>query len=276
MTPSRLPSKLRPDEGETAMHEGFEIVHGKGPLVATALHAGHALRDEVAERLQVDEVTRRREEDPYTDLWTVLAPTRVIATRSRFEVDLNRPREQAVYRGPCDAWGIEIWREPPGDGLLARSLRQHDAFYAEVGALLDGMVARHGRVALVDLHAYCHRRGGPDAEPDDPGQNPEINLGTRWLDRDACRPLIDRFADDLRAFDFDGRHLDVRENVKFQGGHFIRWVTRRYQGQVCTLPVEVKKFFVDEWTDTLDTELHRRIGAALQSAVPGLLEELAR
>jgi cardiolipin synthase A/B len=46
--------------------------------------------------------------DPFTAQLARVAPTRLIALRSRFEVDLNRPRERAVYRGPADAWGLEV------------------------------------------------------------------------------------------------------------------------------------------------------------------------
>jgi hypothetical protein len=35
----------------------------------------------------------------------------MITHRSRFEVDLNRPRREAVYRIPEDAWGLDIWRD---------------------------------------------------------------------------------------------------------------------------------------------------------------------
>lgn len=258
------------------MHDGFEVHPGEGPLVATAIHAGHMLRDEVARGLRVVAATRRREEDPHTDRWTPLAPTRVIVSRSRFEVDLNRPREQAVYRAPADAWGLEVWREPPADALVERSLALHDAFYAKMERLLADLVARHGRIAVLDLHSYCHRRGGPDAPIDDPQQNPEINLGTESVDRAVFGPLVDRFIADLRSFDLDGRHLDVRENVKFRGGYFVRWVNGRFPGAACALPVEVKKFFVDEWTDALDVVEHQRVGDALRCTVPGLLEALSR
>lgn len=76
---------------------------GDGPLLAAAVHDGHELRDEVAELIALDEATRLREEDPFTGEWTAMAPNRMVVRRSRFEVDVNRPRETAVYRTPEDA-----------------------------------------------------------------------------------------------------------------------------------------------------------------------------
>jgi hypothetical protein len=42
------------------------------------------------------------------------------------------------------------------------------------------------------------------------------------------------------------------------------------------LSVEVKKFFMNEWTGEVDRELLEAVGEALSSTVPGVLEELGR
>ena len=68
------------------------------PVVAVALHDGHGLREDVAALMALSDSDRLRKEDPFTGGWTSIAPTRVIAQRSRFEIDLNRPRDKAVYR----------------------------------------------------------------------------------------------------------------------------------------------------------------------------------
>jgi hypothetical protein len=96
------------------------------------------------------------------------------------------------------------------------------------------------------------------------------------MDRWRWTRLVDRFIDDLRQFDFIGRSLDVRENVRFQGGYFPRWVHETFPHSGCALAVEVKKFFMDEWTGTPEMELHHAVGRALESATPGLLDELSR
>ncbi len=116
----------------------FVLEKGDGPIVATAIHAGHALRPEIAALIALDEATRLREEDPFTAELARVAPIRLIALRSRFEVDLNRPRDRALYRVPADAWGLEVWRRPPPDDLVARSLAGFDAFYAALKGVLHG------------------------------------------------------------------------------------------------------------------------------------------
>ena len=44
----------------------WRLQKGSSPLVATAIHDGHALRDEVAERMALSSADRLRKEDPFT------------------------------------------------------------------------------------------------------------------------------------------------------------------------------------------------------------------
>ena len=251
-----------------------EVQYGEGPLVAAAIHDGSAVRREVADLLAIDETERLSEEDPYTSAWTFVAPTRIVAFRSRFEVDLNRPRQQAVYLSPEDAWGLKVWKEPPPDKITERSLAEYDAFYDQVRHVLRRLVEWQGRVVVLDLHSYNHRRVGIDGPSADPQENPDVNIGTGTMDRCRWAPIVDRFIRDLTEFDFLGGHLDVKENVRFQGGNFPRWIHETFPESVCCLAIEVKKIFMDEWTGEVDqTQLHA-VGQALHKAATGVLEVL--
>jgi N-formylglutamate amidohydrolase len=219
---------------------------------------------------------RLREEDPFTGIWTTVAPTRLIGLHSRFEVDFNRPRDKAVYLTPDDAWGLRVWKEAPSAECVERSLAIHDAFYDEVRSLLDQTVRRYQRVVVLDLHTYNHLREGPNGTTADPVENPEVNIGTGTMDRNRWASIVDRFIVNLRNFDFRGRNLDVRENVKFRGGFFPTWIHEHYPESVCVLSVEFKKFFMDEWTGEPDRLQLRAIERALKSTVWGIHEELVK
>lgn len=247
---------------------------GEGPLMATAIHAGHEVRLELLPLLAIDAVTRSREEDAYTDYWAKVVPTWLVPTRSRFEVDLNRTRDNAVYVAPEMAWDLDVWQAPPDQEIVDRSRDEHDRFYGELGRILDRLVERHGHVVILDLHSYNFRREGPEQPPADADANPEVNVGTGSLDRALFGSLVDRFVDDLREYDFLGRRLDVRENVKFRGRHLARWIHEHYAGAACVLSIEFKKFYMDEWTGVGDVEQIQEIRAALAATLPGLLEEL--
>lgn len=261
-------------ESPNSPGEAFTIELGTGPLVAVAIHDGHEVRPEVAGLLALSEPERLREEDPFTGRWTAVAETRVIVHRSRFEVDLNRPRAKAVYQVPADAWGLEVWKAAPPRSLVEDSLAQYDLFYAELEQLLEQTIRRYGRCVVYDLHSYNHRRDGSGSPPADEVANPQINVGTGTLDRRCWAPVVERFLADLRATSVLGKPLDVRENVKFRGGELAAIVHRTFPDTACALAIEVKKFFMDEWTGEPHLATIEAIRAALANAARGTLEAL--
>ena len=253
------------------------IEKGDMPIVAAAIHDGHRVRSELEGLYAIDEEERLREEDPYTAFWTTVVPNRVVVHISRFEVDMNRPREHAVYLEPEDAWGLKVWRERPSDAMIARSLAEYDAFYADMESFLSEIRDRYGRFVVLDIHSYNYRREGPDGPEADPHTHPEINLGTGTItDYALWKPLIDRFVGDVKRFDYQGSSLDIRENIKFTGGYFARWIHQKFGDSACVLSVEFKKTFMDEWSGEADPEkleLNRRL---LESTIPDLLEEIEK
>ena len=231
-------------------------------VITTAIHNGHDLRAGLAALSAIDDETRLREEDPHTGAIASRFANSVVVNRSRFEVDLNRDREEAVYTGPDDAWGLDVWRHDLTEGELAASLALYDRFYFDLAAVLDGLVADHGGFVLYDIHSYNHRRRGPDVEPDPAEESPVVNLGTGSLP-EKWKPVADAFMESLRSTTFDGDRLDVRENVRFEGRQLARWVHERYGELGCALAIELKKVFMDEWTGEVDPERLSWLGDAL-------------
>ena len=250
------------------------VVSGQSPVIATAIHDGHGLRDEVKSIIALDSGARLREEDPYTGIFASVATTQMVALRSRFEIDLNRPREKAVYRTPNEAWGLDIWEQELPEEAIENSLAEYDAFYAEAHRVLTEMERRFGRFIVFDLHSYNHRREGPDHAPEDPSLNPEVNVGTGFMEREYWAPVVDRFVSELSGHDFLGRKLDVRENVRFRGGHLSSWIHDNFPTSACCLAIEFKKFFMDEWTGKIIAEEYEAIPRALEALLPGVLEAL--
>jgi N-formylglutamate amidohydrolase len=231
----------------------WTLQRGDGPVVAAAIHDGHGLRVETRAAMALSDADRLREEDPFTGQAIVDVANHVVAGRSRFEVDLNRAADIAVYRTPDQSWGMKVWDREPDQGLVERSLRIHRRFYAMMGAWLDEVESDHGRFVLLDVHSYNYRRAGPDGEPMPQADAPDINIGTFSMPRAHWAWLLDPLFEEMRAFDFGGRRLDVRENVAFQGkGALARFVHDRYPASGCAIAIEFKKFFMNEWTGEPD------------------------
>jgi hypothetical protein len=78
----------------------------------------------------------------------------------------------------------------------------------------------------------------------------------------------------MRTFGSPASPLDVRENVRFRGGHFSKWVHERFPDSACVLAIEFKKTFTDEWTGHADRARIAWLGRALASTIPGVVAEL--
>lgn len=253
----------------------WSVERAASPLIGTAIHNGHALRDEVAAVMGLDEAGRLREEDPFTEYAIRDVPNRVVFHRSRFEIDLNRDAEGAVYLRPEQAWGLDVWAERPADALVDRSLDIHAAYYGMLGEMLRGLVAEHGQFVLLDVHSYNHRRRGPDADPTPEADAPQINIGTISMDRARWAHVVDPFMDSLRGFSFRGRPMDVRENIAFEGrGEQTRFVHANFPDSGCAIAIEFKKFFMDEWTGEPDIEALEAMRAMIAASLPVLLDSL--
>jgi len=252
----------------------WDIVVGHGPVIATAVHDGHRMRPALVPYLAVDEEERRRDEDPMTGVLAEVGDVRIRVRASRFEVDLNRPRSLALSTNPEDTWGIRFWKGPLPPEELERSLAIHDRFRAMFSELMDRMIDHWGCVLVLDLHSYNHRRDGSHAAPADPRGNPDIDLGITTLDPDRWGAVADRFARELRRHRCGGREPDVRCNVRYPtGGDFPEWIHATWGADACTISVEYKKVYMDEWTGQVDLGRLEDFREGLQAAVDAVRPE---
>lgn len=258
----------------TGICQDWDLTVGHGPVVATAIHDGHELRDSLLPHMALDPQARRREEDPMTAVLISVADVRLRVRTTRFQVDLNRPRDKAISMDPADTWGLQVWQSDLPELEIDRSLAVYDRFYTTMRSLLDAMIAQWGCVLLVDIHSYNHRRDGPDAPPAPSAGNPDIELGVTTLDHGRWGGVLQRFTDALRAASVAGRTPDVRCNVRYPtGGHFPEWVYATYGDKVCTISPEFKKIYMDEWTAQLDIEVLEQFRGGLQDAVDAVRGE---
>ncbi len=237
------------------------------PIVCTAIHNGHLMSTAFKENLGISEADQLREEDPFTGYFTLISNNRIIGRFSRFEVDLNRAPETAIYLKPEDAWDLPVRKYPLPDDVVAIARQRYALFYSRTKLFFQEMEDTFGKFFVFDIHSYNHRRNGPLAPPDDPELNPDIILGTNNMS-ESWLPLVEKLRDNLANADFFGRKLDVRINVKFTGGNFSRWIHKSFPESVCCVSLEFKKIFMDEWTG----ERHLKVQERLREVLEGSFE----
>lgn len=246
------------------------------PLLATAIHNGHLIRPQIEEYLLIDEYSRLREEDPATEFFIQSFQNYVVVNTSRFEVDLNRSPEEAIYRSPEQAWGLKVWKDNVPVSVWQYSIQEYEYFYDMMKRIIDRFIDYWGYVIVYDIHSYNHKREGYEGPEADPSENPDINVGTANLNRERWGNVVDSF---LRVFnneDFNGRKLNVGENVKFKGGFFGSWIHSHYPDDSCVLSIEFKKIFMDEWTGVVDIQLINELKKILKRSVVPVLKAAAQ
>ena len=104
------------------------------PYVCGAVHDGHQFRKDLWYNFLHSEYDRWYEEDPETKNMVISHPILISGCDSRFEYDLNRDPENAVFD---TAWGKQLWRNPLPEEEKAKSLQKHTNFYKVVKALIS-------------------------------------------------------------------------------------------------------------------------------------------
>ena len=254
---------------ETDSRDWWTMHRGASPVLGTAIHNGHEVNREMAKQMALPRGERLREEDPFTEYMVRDFPNRVAFHRSRFGVDLNRARDEAVYLSPEQSWGLDVWEELPTEDMIEKSLRMHDHYYIMLKTLLRELQEQYGRFVVFDIHSYNHRRDGPRATPADPDEAPQVNIGSISMDRKKWAYVVDPLIDYLRSSKFRGANLDVRENVAFEGrGEQTRFIHDTFPDTGCAIAIEFKKFFMDEWSGDPDVEALVELRQIMAGALP--------
>ncbi len=108
-----------------------------------AVHDGHQFRSELWDNCLHTTYERWYEEDPATKQMVQTQPIVISGLDSRFEYDLNRPPETAIY---SDAWGKQLWREPLSESMknkMDTSFRGYDKSYIFVIASINIMISNN-------------------------------------------------------------------------------------------------------------------------------------
>lgn len=244
------------------------------PLWAVALHDGHHLARPLQSLTHLTDAQRLREEDPFTGRLTAIGANKLVIKSSRFQLDLNRKIEDAIYQRPEQAWGLTVWKEPLPAWILQTLKEAYLHMQTLLAACIEETIRQHGHFIVLDIHSYNARRAGPQTIIDTQ-THPQLNVGTIH-NRNHWRPFIAEIIQHLQQQTIDHQLLDVRENVNFSGGYFSEWINRRYGESGCVLSLEFRKDFMDEWTGVPDRAKIEALRALLEDQVPFILSTLKK
>lgn len=224
----------------------YRIQTGDSPFWAFAVHDGHQVDDLIAPFFNLDEAERLREEDPYTASMAELPINQLFVSTSRFQLDVNRRKEDAVYLRPEQAWGLKVWKEPLPPHVLEQLYKEHDIFFQQIDNYIQQTIDNHGFFVVLDIHTYNAQRGGPE-ESIDKEANPQINLGTYYND-EKWQHVIEGVLESIQSQQILEEPIDIRENIKFKGGYLAQHILKKHGRHGCVLSIEFRKDFMNEWT----------------------------
>ncbi|MEO0902633.1 MAG: N-formylglutamate amidohydrolase, partial [Bacteroidota bacterium] len=189
------------------------------PFICGAVHDGHQFRPSLWNNCKHTEYERWYEEDPCTMQMVQSFPIILAGRDSRFEYDLNREPERAVYE---DAWGKELWKQPLPEEEKNLSLQKHSNFYKVTHALCQKLESDFQKVVVFDMHSYNWKRWDREV--------PVWNLGTSNIDQKRFGKLTESWSDKLGSIQLpNGIANTSKINDTFQGnGYFLKYITKNF------------------------------------------------
>ncbi len=249
----RLAEKA-PFEAISPMGTSLIRVKNYEPLIGLAVHAGHRVREELIPKMAIEEDERAYEEDLFVEHFIVDFPIQMIGLDSRYEYDVNRPKEQAVYLKPFQSWGKKVWQNPPTKDELQISHQKYDEFHELMDFLIGEIGGPQRKAVVFDVHSYNSKR---PQQPDRNAQFPLFILGTAALDRKKHGKSIEFVLSDLDKIQLPGFTVTVKENEIFKGdGAIAKTIVKNYPDSF-VINLEVKKMYMDELTGKGDEKMIR-------------------
>jgi hypothetical protein len=223
-----------------------------------AIHDGHQFRKSLWGNCLHTEYERWYEEDPETKNMIISHPIVIAGCDSRFEYDLNRDPENAVFD---TAWGKQLWRQPLPDKEKELSLQKHLNFYKVVHALISKLEEKFGVCVVYDMHSYNWQRWDREV--------PTWNLGTSNVDNMRFGNSIESWRQSLESIVLPNKiKQTAKVNDTFQGnGYFLKYITKNFKNTL-VLATEIAKVYCDEYKQINYPEVVSAVEQQLQTLLP--------
>ncbi|MEE4197170.1 MAG: flavohemoglobin expression-modulating QEGLA motif protein [Bacteroidales bacterium] len=222
-------------EAESADASFYIKIEDYTPFAALAIHNGHQLRKSLQENCLLSDHERWQEEDPFTLTFISSLPIVIAANDSRYEYDLNRNEEGALYH---EAWGKKVWKHKLPEKEIRTSLEKHRNFYRVVDALVHTLEKKFGAAVIFDIHSFNYKRYNH--------KTPVFNLGTENINQKLYSRFTKSWLKELEKIELPGVDQEVRENDVFKGnGYLLQHITHKFRNTL-VLATEIKKVYCNE------------------------------
>jgi len=228
------------------------------PYVCGAVHDGHQFRKDLWDNCLHSEYDRWYEEDPETKNMVISHPILISGRDSRFEYDLNRDPENAVFD---TAWGKQLWKNPLPEEEKANSLQKHANFYKVVKALISKIEEKFGVCVVYDMHSYNWQRWDREV--------PTWNLGTSNIDNNRFGEQVESWRQMLASIELPNNiKQTAKVNDTFQGnGYFLKFITNTFENTL-VLATEIAKVYCDEYKQVIYPEVVAAVEQQLEALIP--------
>ena len=228
------------------------------PYICAAIHDGHQFRKELWDNCLHTEYDRWYEEDPETKNMIASHPIVIAGCDSRFEYDLNRAPEDAVF---VTAWGKQLWKTPLPEAQKQKSLAKHEAFYKVVHTLVKTIETKHKVAIVYDMHSYNWQRWDREV--------PTWNLGTSNVDNERFGPDIEAWRQSLSEMQLpnDIKSTALINDTFFGNGYFLKYITNSFKNTL-VLATEIAKVYCNEYEQVNFPEVVKSVEKQLRERLP--------
>lgn len=266
LTVDKIITNIRSEIPFEAVSEDYSFtlkIEEYAPYICGAVHDGHQFRKSLWDNCLHTAYDRWYEEDPCTKEMVREHPIVIAGCDSRFEYDLNRAPDTAIYK---DAWGKQLWRDPLPEKEHHKSLDKHKAFYEVVHALMSQIERKYGKAIVFDIHSYNWKRWEREV--------PTWNLGTSNIDNNRFGDIVSSWCGKLEQISLPNSiKSSSAVNDTFQGnGYFLKFITNNFDNTL-VLATEIAKVYCDEYSGVIYPEVVRSVARHLQDLIPLQAEE---
>lgn len=259
-------AKIEAEEPFHAVSEDYALTLKIDQYVhyaCAAVHDGHQFRKALWDNCLHTEYDRWYEEDPETKNMVISHPIVLASCDSRFEYDLNRTSEEAVFE---TAWGKQLWKQPLPTDEKAKSLQKHANFYKVVHALFSKLKEKFGICIVYDMHSYNWQRWDREV--------PTWNLGTSNIDNERFGVQVETWRQALASIELPhGIKQTAKINDTFQGnGYFLKFITNNFKNTL-VLATEIAKVYCDEYQQINYPEVVAAVEQQLKTLLPKHAQE---